>query len=133
MPKRGEIIHLETDASLMKEVIDRQYRGGSRGISFPIAPHVRYRTGSFRGRSVVVGSHLEVADAGTLSVSSSRIVFMGAKKTMETPYTRLISFDVYTDGIRIHASNRQNAPLLRLQSGQLVAAIANGAIQAAAR
>ena len=42
----------------MKEVIDREFRGGSRGVSVPIAKGVRFRTGSFRGKSVVGGSHM---------------------------------------------------------------------------
>jgi hypothetical protein len=85
MAKRGEIVHLETGAALMKEVIDREFRGGSRGVSVPIAKGVRFRTGSFRGKSVVVGSHMEAADTGIISVSSKRIVFMGTRKTIETP------------------------------------------------
>jgi hypothetical protein len=42
----------------MREVIDREFRGGSRGVSVPIAKGVRFRTGSFRGKSVVGGSHM---------------------------------------------------------------------------
>jgi hypothetical protein len=130
MAKRGEIVHLETAAALMKEVIDREFRGGSRGVSVPIAKGVRFRTGSFRGKSVVVGSHLEAADTGIISVSSKRVVFMGTRKTLDTPYAKLASLDAFSDGIRIHASNRQGAPLFRLPvGGQVVAA----AIQAAAQ
>lgn len=130
MAKRGETVHLETAAALMKEVVDREFRGGSRGVSVPIAKGVRFRTGSFRGKSVVVGSHLEAADTGLISVSSKRIVFMGTRKTIETPYAKLASLDAFTDGVRIHASNRQGAPLFKIPvGGQVVAA----AIQAAAQ
>jgi hypothetical protein len=130
MAKRGEIVHLETAAVLMKEVIDREFRGGSQGVSVPIAKGVRFRTSSFRGKSVVVGSHLEAADTGIISVSSKRVVFMGTRKTIDTPYVKLASLDAFSDGIRIHASNRQGAPLFRLPiGGEVVAA----AIQAAAQ
>jgi hypothetical protein len=91
---------------------------------------VRFRTGSFRGQSVVVGSHLAAADTGIISVSSKRVVFLGTRKTIDTPYAKLASLDAFSDGIRIHASNRQGAPLFRLPvGGQVVAA----AIQAAAQ
>lgn len=130
MAKRGEIVHLETGAALMKEVIDREFRGGSRGVSVPIAKGVRFRTGSFRGKSVVVGSHLEAADTGIISVSSKRVVFMGTRKTIDTPYVKLASLEAFSDGIRIHASNRQGAPLFRLPVGGAVVA---AAIQAAAQ
>ncbi len=130
MAKRGEIVHLETGAALMKEVIEREFRGGSRGVSVPIAKGVRFRTGSFRGKSVVVGSHLEAADTGIISVSSKRVVFMGTRKTIDTAYAKLASLDAFSDGIRIHASNRQTAPLFKIPvGGQVVAA----AIQAAAQ
>lgn len=130
MAKRGEIVHIETGAVLMKEVIDREFRGGSRGVSIPIVKGVRFRTGSFRGQSVVVGSHLAAADTGIISVSSKRVVFLGTRKTIDTPYAKLASLDAFSDGIRIHASNRQGAPLFRLPvGGQVVAA----AIQAAAQ
>ena len=47
--KKNEAVHLEMVGELMKEVVDRQFRGRSSGISFRIAPGVRYRTGAFRG------------------------------------------------------------------------------------
>jgi hypothetical protein len=117
MAKRGEIVYVEVPAVLLKEVVDREFRGGSRGVSIPIAKGVRYRTSGFRGHSVVVGSHLEAADNGTLSVSSTRVVFLGDRKTIETAYAKLAGVDAFDDGIRIHASNRQSAPLLKLASG----------------
>jgi hypothetical protein len=132
MPKREEKIHLETGAALMKEVIDREFRGGSHGVSIPIAKGVRHRTSSFRGRSVVIGSHLEPADDGAIIVTSTRVVFMGARKTIDTPYAKLTGLDAFTDGIRIHASNRQTAPLFRVGiDGQVVAATIQAAVQRA--
>lgn len=130
--KRGEIVHLETGAALMKEVMDREFRGGSQGVSIPIGLGVRYRTSAFRGRSVVVGSHLALADEGPIIVSSKRIVFMGARKTIETPYSKLAGIDVFTDGIRIHASNRQTTPLFKVGiGGEVVAATIQAAAQRA--
>lgn len=122
MVKPGEIVHIEVTASLMKEVIDREFQGGSSGISVPLGKGLRYRTGSFRGKSVVVGSHLEAADTGTLSVSSRRVVFMGNRKTIDTPYAKLAGLDVYTDGVRLHASNRQAASLFTMAKGAEVIA-----------
>jgi hypothetical protein len=133
MAKRGETVYVEVPAVLLKEVIDREFRGGSRGVSIPIAKGVRYRTSGFRGHSVVVGSHMEAADNGTLSVSSTRIVFLGDRKTIETPLTKLAGVDAFDDGIRIHASNRQSAPLLKLSSGaEVVVATIQHAAQAVA-
>jgi hypothetical protein len=129
LPKRGEAVHLEMLAALMKEVTLREFRGGSRGVSFRIAPGFRYRTGAFRGKSVVVGTQLQVADTGPLSATSTGLVFLGNPKTVEIPYTKLVGLEVFSDGLRVNASNRQNAPLFRLDNGEVVAATINAAMQ----
>jgi hypothetical protein len=129
MIKEGEVVHLETPAALLKEVAIREYRGGYGGVSFRIAKGVRYHTGGMRGRSVVVGSELQTADTGVLSISSRRAVFIGTSKTIEFAYARLVNIEVFTDGIRFHVSNRQSAPLFRVESGDVVAAVLNAAAQ----
>ncbi len=112
MTKPGEIVHMEVHARLMKEVVVREYRGGYQGFSIPVGKSgVRYRVGGARGRMVTVGTHLEVADQGALAISSRRAVFMGAKKTMEMLYSKLVNLQVFTDGLQFHLSNRQTAPL----------------------
>jgi hypothetical protein len=129
MTKKNEVVHLEMIAGLMKEVTLREFRGGSTGFSFRIAKGVRYRTGNFRGHSVVVGTELQVADSGPLAVTSSRIVFLGQRKTVEIPYSKLLGVEVFTDGVRFSASNRQNAPLFKVENGDVVAATVNTAVQ----
>jgi hypothetical protein len=129
MRKGDEAVYLESAAALMKEVAIREYQGGYGGYSFRIAKGVRYTTGRTRGRSVVVGTELQVADTGILTVSSKRLVYLGSKKSMEFPFAKLLSFEVFNDGIRLHSSNRQTTPLFKLESGDVVAATLNQAIQ----
>ena len=77
------------------------------GFSFPIGKTgIRYRVGGARGHSVVVGQRLQVDDTGTLSISSKRAVFIGNRKTIEMPYSKLVNLSVYTDGVQFHLSNR---------------------------
>ena len=93
---------------------------------------MRYRTGAFRGKNVVVGTHLATADTGPIVISSTRIAFLGERKTIETLYTKLAGIDAYSDGIRIHASNRQTAPLFKVGiDGQVIAATVQAAAQRA--
>ncbi len=129
MTKGEEVVHLETIASLMKEVAIREYQGGYGGVSFRVAKGVRYSTGRTRGRSVVVGTEWQVADRGAFSVSSTRAVFLGNAKSIEFPYSKLMGMDVFSDGIRLRSSNRQTTPLFQLESGDVVAATLNAAIQ----
>jgi hypothetical protein len=112
LPKKGEIVHLECAASLMKEVAIRQYQGGYSGFSFPIGKSgIRYRVGGSRGRSVQIGTELEVADSGILAITNKRAVYAGSRKTVEMPYSKLVNLTVFSDGIQFHLSNRVNAPL----------------------
>jgi hypothetical protein len=131
MTKKKEVVHLETAAALMKEVVLREWRSGSSGVSFGIAKGVRYRVGQTRGRSVVVGTEIQVEDTGVLCVTSQRVAYMGSRKTMEFPYAKLMGIDVFTDGISIRASNRQKTPLFKVEEGMghVVAATLNAAMQ----
>jgi hypothetical protein len=129
MLKAGETAHWVVTASLMKEVTLREFRGGSRGVSIPIVKGVRYRTGSFRGKSVVVGTELQVADQGGLWLTSLRSVFTGRRKTLDLPHAKLANLNVFTDGISFNMTNRQTVPLFKVPNGQVIAAIVNSAAQ----
>jgi hypothetical protein len=81
IPKKNEVVYFETSASLMKEVVQREWRAGSTGYSFRIAKGVRYRVGQTRGHSVVVGTQLQPEDSGILAITSSRAAYLGSRKT----------------------------------------------------
>jgi hypothetical protein len=127
--KRGEVAHLETPAEMLKEVAIREYKGGSHGVSFRIMKGVSYRVGQHRGQMEVVGSRLEIADTGTLVVTSQRVVFTGTRRSQEVRYDKLLNLNVYADGIQFHVSNRQTPSLFKVSSGPMVAAAVNAAAQ----
>jgi uncharacterized Zn finger protein (UPF0148 family) len=127
--KKGEVVHAETQAALMKEVTLREFRGGYSGFSFRIAKGVRYHVGGARGRSVVTGTKLVTGDVGFLSVTSRRTVFVGSKKTVDLPYSKLVNLNVFTDGIQFHMENRTTAPLFKVENGEVIAATVNAAVQ----
>ncbi len=133
LPKKGEVVHLECPASLMKEVTIRQYQSGYSGFSIPIGKSgIRYKVGGSRGHSVEVGTKLNVADTGILSVTNKRVVYLGSRKTVDMPYSKLVNLSVYHDGLEFHLSNRVNAPIFQVPSGsEVVAAIVNAAAQRA--
>jgi hypothetical protein len=130
LPKKGEIVHLEIQANLMKEVAIRQYQGGYSGLSIPIGKTgVRYRVGGVRGRMVQVGTELQAADSGILAITNKRAVYMGSKKTIDMPLPKLVNLNVFSDGLQFHMSNRVNPPLFQLDQSEIVAAIVNAAAQ----
>ena len=107
----------EIPASLMKEVVHREFRGGSQGVSVPLGKGFRYRVGGFRGRSVVTGTSIEPADNGLLSITSQRTVFQGSRKTQECRYDKLVGRDTYTDALQLNVSNRQTPSMYGVQDG----------------
>ncbi len=129
--KPKERAYVQVEANLMKEVVHRETRGSSSGVSIPIAKGVRFRTGSYRGRSVVVGTSLQVADQGVLCITSQRAVFKGLRQSAEFSFAKLLGVNVFDDGIQFHVSNRKSAPLLRVGDGYFVAAAVNAVVQRA--
>jgi len=128
--KKGEVAHATMNARLLKEAVLREYRGGYGGFSFRIVKGVRYYTGRTRGHSVVVGSRMEIADSGPLTVTSQRAVFLGSKRSLEFAYGKLLDIHVFSDGIRLAVSNRQTPSTFQLDgSSDLIAAVINAAAQ----
>ncbi|APV43741.1 zinc-ribbon domain-containing protein [Dehalogenimonas formicexedens] len=127
--KKNEIAHMAQRASLLKQVNITEYQGGYSGVSFRVMKGVRFSTGGVRGRRVVVGTKMQEDDSGSIVATSQRIVFLGDRKTIEVPYSKLISLEIFEDGIRVHASNRQSAPLFTLENGNTFAAVVNRAAQ----
>lgn len=99
MAKRNEVVYLETSAALMKEVAVREWRGASQGFSFRVAKGVRYRVGTTRGHLVNVGTQLQIADTGVLSITNQRAAFLGQRKTVDMPYSKLLGMNMFSDAI----------------------------------
>jgi hypothetical protein len=92
--RNNETSLLELQVDLLKEVTDREFRGGSRGVSVPIGGGIRYRTGAVRGHMVTIGTHWATADNGPLTVTDRRVVYHGGRKTLEFPFTKLATLNV---------------------------------------
>jgi hypothetical protein len=99
--KADEVAYAEVPARLLKEVVDRQFQGGSRGVSIPLGHGVRYRTGSVRGQMVTVGTHWQTADSGALTVTNKRAVYHGARKNLEFAFPKLSTLSTYSDAITL--------------------------------
>jgi hypothetical protein len=129
MAKPGEDVYAEFAARLLKEVTHREFRGGYSGVSFRVAKGVRFHTGGARGKSVVVGTSLETADSGFLSITSRRAVFVGQRKTVEHRYDKLVGVQVFADAVTLNVSNRQSTSMIAVADGPYVAALMNACAQ----
>ncbi len=128
--KRGEVVHLEVQATLLKDVTVRQSQGGYSGFSFPIGKTgIRHRVGGYKGHSVEVGTKRVPADDGFLVISSQRAVFIGNNKTIELPYSELVNLTIFSDGVQFHESHRQTAPVFLVSAPDVVSALVHAAAQ----
>lgn len=125
--KPGESALFEAPVALLKEVIDREFRGGSRGVSIPIGGGVRFRTGAVRGHVVTIGSHWANADTGTLTVTDQRVVYHGGRKTLEFPFAKLATLNIYTDAIDLGVTSRQSTSSFRATDPELLAGMIHAA------
>lgn len=123
-PWKDEVVHWQTEnADLMH--IGRKFVRTYQGVSLPIGKsRVRYHAGMSSGRVVTTG--FEVADRGTLLITSHRAVFMGRETMKAVPYSRLIDIKVFSDGMELFRDDRvRPVPVLLQQDAELAAVIAN--------
>lgn len=103
--QRGESFHIQVPAVYFEEKAVREYSGGSSGISVPIAYGVRYRVGNMRGRSWT-RQVLKEDDSGSLLIGTSRVVFVGARRTLSIPLRSVTTVEAFADGFRVGVANR---------------------------
>jgi hypothetical protein len=72
------------------------YQGGNQGISIPIgSTGARYRVGRSRGTFVQGDESPNITDIGTVVITTRRVVFVGAKRTVEWAFSKLIAIQHY--------------------------------------
>lgn len=78
----------------------RSYQGGSRGTSIRIMKGVYYRVGAFKG-SPVYSTERVLVDTGAVYVTNKHIYFRGPSKSLRVPYSKIVSFLPFDDGVGI--------------------------------
>lgn len=126
--KKDERALSEAGADLLKEVTDREFRGGSRGVSVPLGGGIRYRVGAVRGQMVTLGTHWATADTGVLTVTDQRVVYHGGRKTLEFPFAKLATLNVYSDAVDLGVTSRQSTSTFRTGDPELFAGILHAAL-----
>jgi len=84
----------------------RQSVGGYGGPSFRIAKGISWRLGAFGAQSE---SHeeLKAIDQGRFTLTNKRLVFSGAKRTVDINLNKILSIEPYSDGVAVRSSGRQ--------------------------
>ena len=72
---------------------------------------------------------LKELDAGTLYITSKRLLFDGSRKSTALPLRRILNFTVYQDGVQIEKdSGKDQFFMLNSFDGELLGAVLEAAI-----
>jgi hypothetical protein len=101
LKKTEIVVYLFPSVSYLEERTRRTYVGGSHGVSVRVMRGVYYRVGAFKAKPVVT-SQMEYIDSGLLLITSENLYYRGDRKSFRVPYSKIVSFTQYADGIGFH-------------------------------
>lgn len=106
LKKNEELMFALPNTSLWEPRAVRRTTGGYGGPSFRVAKGVYFRVGGFRAQSE---SHeeLRTIDQGALTLTNKRLVFSGAKRTINIDLRKIVSVEPYRDGIAIRREGKE--------------------------
>src|SRR5690606_10190852 len=78
----------------------RHYVGGSQGVGVRVMKGVYYRIGSFKGEAINTTERVHV-DTGILVLTNKHMYFAGPAKSLRLPYSKIVSFQPFSDGVGI--------------------------------
>ncbi len=107
--KSEQLVWLCDDARYYKETTRREFRGSSHGLSIRVAKGLYYRPSTFRGRSVSVTENVH-AGTGLLGLTTKHVYFHGGSERFRVRYSRIVSFEPYSDGFGLMRDNQRAKP-----------------------
>lgn len=100
LQKNEQVIWAFQHVEYLEDRVYRQYVGGSRGVSVRVAKGVYYRVGAFKGQAVNRTERVHV-DTGLMAVTNRNIYFSGPMRSFRVPYSKIVSFQPFEDGVGI--------------------------------
>ena len=100
LQKAERAFWIEPATMLEERVIDRQYIGGSHGVSIRIMKGVSYRVGAFRGH-VETKTGIVPTSSGDLVITSKRVIFRGDRKSFNARLDKLLNIEMASDGVSL--------------------------------
>jgi hypothetical protein len=98
--KEEQIIWAFSSSKYLEDKTRRQFVGGSQGISLRVMKGVYYRVGAFKGHAVESTERVHI-DTGWVVITNKNIYFAGSQKSVRIPYTKIVSFEPFSDGIGV--------------------------------
>jgi hypothetical protein len=100
LQKNEKLIWAFPNTEYLEDRERREFSGVSHGVSIRVMTGVHYRLGLFKGRPVTKQERVSLG-LGTLFVTTKHIYFAGGSKPIRIPFTKIVSFDQFSDGIGI--------------------------------
>lgn len=107
--KSEYVIWVFPNVDLYEPQTRTEFQGRSQGVSFRIAKGVHYRTGSFKGRPVQI-TELKHQGNGMLALTNKQFYFHGGMKAFKLPYNKLVTMEVFEDGLRMQKDGVRSKP-----------------------
>lgn len=100
LQKGEQIVWAFSGSKYLEDKTRRQFVGSSQGVSIRVMKGVYYRVGAFKGQAVEHTERVHI-DTGWVVVTNKNIYFAGPQKSVRLPYTKIVSFEPFSDGIGI--------------------------------
>ncbi len=99
--KNESVLWAYSSVSCYQEKVTREWVGRNNGFSFKVCKGIYYRTGRSKGHPVERTS-MELQGTGTLYVTNKNLIFWSQMKNVKVPFSKIIGFTPYSDGIEVH-------------------------------
>ncbi len=99
--QKGEkVVWAFRDCRYLEDKVKRHYTGRSQGVSVRVMKGVYYRVGAFKGHPVDTTERTHV-DTGLVVLTDRNIYFAGSRKSLRLPYSKIVSFEPFSDGVGV--------------------------------
>jgi len=109
LEKGGTVVWTFVNCEYIMDKTTRKYVSSSHGVSVRLMRGVYYRRSSFTGKPVEKTERVRV-DSGSLGVTDKHLYFVGKAKSFRLPYTKITSFEPFSNGIGIFRDTKNAKP-----------------------
>lgn len=109
LQKSERIIWVFKDVKYYEVKTKVKYVGGSAGMSVRVMKGVYLRTSSCKGRPVEYSETMFIGE-GLMGITQKHIYFSSPAKSFRVPFSKIVSYDSYSDGIGIQRDAQTAKP-----------------------
>lgn len=107
--KEEQVVWLFPDTKYFEDKVFRKYVGRTAGLSVRVMKGVYLRSGAFKGMPVDNVERTLVGQ-GLFVVTDKNLYFVCSAKSIRVPFSKIVSFEPYQDGVGIMKDNATAKP-----------------------